>query len=899
MRNTTYALLIIIAWGASAMAGGMRAAPASLARAHAPVGLQADGRVIVPTNQVLSPAGFQVTFPGWPTDLALSPDGRLLAVLNSSGLVLIRVEDRAIMQTLPLARDGNSFTGIAWTPDGSAIFTSCYGGPVNRIKIVGGVATFGAAINCPGPGGGNPAPGGLAVSADGETLYVCLSRNNALGVVDLRSDKVVAQIPVGVAPYGVVVTGGAPPAGNKAYVSNWGGRHPAAGEPSADSSGTPTLIDPRTGVASSGTISVVDLEQGKEVGSIAVGLHPCGLALSHDGSRLFVANANSDTVCVVDTALNSVVETIHVAPDHSLPLGSAPNAVALSPDGATLYVANGGNNALAVVRLGRRAGGSSDRQASSVVGFIPTGWYPGAVAVSADGRTLFAANVKGLGALNAPTSRAVSLEAVAQYHGFKPTPEAQVAGPVHHVRDALGSVSVIPTPDGKTLATYTARVADNNRAAYALAGLPRSAGAAASGQPVPVPLRPGERSVFEHVIYIIKENRTYDQVFGDVPQGNGDPSLVQFGEKVTPNHHKLAREFVLLDNFYCSGVVSADGHQWTDEALDTDYLEKSFGGFERSYPYWGGDPLAYAASGFLWDNALAHGLTFRDYGEFVRADIQPASATWADIYADYLNSTRKGGAPPAVSVRATTTLDSLRPHLCPSFIGFPGKVQDVYRAAEFIKELRQFEALGRLPNLIMMLLPNDHTVGTRPGYPTPSAMVADNDLALGRIVEAVSHSKFWPTTCIFVVEDDPQAGLDHVDGHRTVAFVISPYTRRRAVDSTNYNQTGMVRTIELILGLPPMNQFDLSAAPMAACFTAKPDFTPYDAAPNIIPLDQMNPPVAALSGAQKYWALRSLELPLDDIDQADEDTFNRILWHATRGYDTPYPHVASLRRPGE
>jgi YVTN family beta-propeller protein len=844
---------------------------------RAVVGRQPNGQIVVPTNQVLNPAGFQVEFPGRPTDLALSPDGNLLAVLNNASLVIIRINDRAIMQMLPTP--GHTFVGLAWTPDGRTILASGTNGSVQRIAVTGGVATIGAPIALPGADAENNAlPGGLALGPEGATACVCLNRNNTLGIVDLGTGEVKTQIAVGVAPYGVALGNG------KAYVTNWGGRHPAAGEPVADSSGTPTLIDPRTGVAASGTVSVVDLSQGKEIASIDVGLHPCGVTLSRDGNRLFVANANSDTVSVIDTATNAVVETIHVTPAEGLPFGSAPNAVTLGPDGQTLYVANGGNNAVAVVRLGSRSGGAGPDTASRVDGFIPTGWYPGSVAVSADGKTLFVANVKGVGSLNTPTSRAGAMELVDRYHGFH-REAPPVGGPVRHVYDARGSVSFIPAPDAPALKHYTAVVAGNNRMSFALAGL--KPGDTRTGKPVPVPLRTGQTSVFEHVIYIIKENRTYDQVLGDMPEGNGDASLVHFGEEVTPNHHKLAREFVLLDNFYCSGVNSADGHQWTDEALVTDYLEKSFGGFERSYPYDGGDPLAYAGSGFLWDNAMAHGLTFRDYGEFVNAEIRPAAATWADIYADYRNGTRR------VSIRATTPLDSLRPHLCPTFIGFPGKMQDVYRAQEFIKELKRFERTGRLPKLIMMLLPNNHTVGTRPGYPTPRAAVADNDLALGRIVEAVSHSKFWPNTCIFVVEDDPQAGLDHVDGHRTVAFVISPYTKRHVVDSTNYNQTSMVRTIELILGLPPMNQFDLSATPMASCFTDRPNLTPYDAVPNRIALDEMNPPVQALSGPQRLWALKSLELPLDNIDEADEHTLNQILWHSVKGYDTPYPLLAA------
>jgi hypothetical protein len=413
--------------------------------------------------------------------------------------------------------------------------------------------------------------------------------------------------------------------------------------------------------------------------------------------------------------------------------------------------------------------------------------------------------------------------------------------------------------------------------------------------PRPVPERHGEPSVFRHVLYIIKENRTYDQVLGDLEQGEGDPDLCIFGREVTPNHHKLVEEFVLLDNFYCSGTLSADGHQWTNEAYVTDYIEKAYGGWPRSYPYEGGDAMAYASSGFLWDNALAHNQSLRIYGEFVHATVRwrdqarAPSPTFMDCYRDFLEGTN------LVEVRATAGIKTIEPYLCPTAIGFPSIVSDIHRADQFIRELAEFERNGDLPNLIVMLLPNDHTSGTRPGLPTPEAAVADNDLALGRVIEAVSRSRFWPETCIFVVQDDPQNGFDHVDGHRTVAMVVSPYTRRHVVDSTNYNQTSMVRTMELVLGLPPMNQFDASATAMASCFTAEPDLAPYEAVPNNIPLDRLNPDLSQIGDPrQRHWAEASLALPLDDVDEADENTLNRILWHAVRGRDDTYPAWAVL-----
>jgi hypothetical protein len=465
-------------------------------------------------------------------------------------------------------------------------------------------------------------------------------------------------------------------------------------------------------------------------------------------------------------------------------------------------------------------------------------------------------------------------------HGALSQPRAKGKGANSH--DHLGTVSLIDVPAAAELATLSGRVNASNRLAYSLAGLERPR---PGMKPVPVPARHGEPSVFEHVVYVIKENRTYDQVLGDMKEGNGDPRLCIFGEGVTPNHHKLAREFVLLDNFYCSGVLSADGHSWTDAAYVTDYLEKAFGGWPRSYPDDGRDALAFAPTGFLWDNALAHGRTLRNYGEHVAEDdYTPKGTTWTDMDAEHQSGVRK--IPVAIKVNGAT----LKPYTHPTYPYFPLTMPDASRADLFIEDLRRMEAAGVMPNLVVMSLPCDHTQATKPGWPTPRAMVADNDLALGRIIEAVSRSRFWPTTCVLVVEDDPQDGFDHVDGHRTVALCVSPYTKRGAVDSTQYNQTGMVKTIELMLGLPPMNQLDLSATPMHGCFRAVPDPTPYEHVTNRIALDEMNRPVAELTGRARYWAKKSLKLKLDEGDAADEDTLNRILWFSVRG-GAPYPRT--------
>ncbi len=827
------------------------------------VGVQPDGRIVVPTNQILKPAGKQVLFPGRPVAVRPIEGGKTLAVQNRNDLLFVDVATAKVRQTLK-SKVGLSVTGLA--ADGERVYTSDAKDHVLVAERQGdGSYRWGQSVALRKPKvGGAAHPAGMALGGPGE-LWVTSTRGNDVQKIDLKTGKVEEVVAVGVAPFTIHFAGP-----DKAYVSNWGGDPPRKDDPQAPSSKTPVRIDPRTGVANAGSVSVLQPKDGhwRQVRTIQVGLHPSGMTGSRTGRFLYVANASSDTVSVIDTRSDTVVETIPCRPVYRLPFGSGANALALGPDGGTLYVANGTNNCLAVVRLaaGSSEGDAADRpKTSTVAGLIPTGWYPGAVEVSADGKALFVANVKGHGSLG------------------QPRPVAK--GKNSH--DHLGSLSIIAMPDAAGLARYTAEVHVNNRLAYSLAGLekPRP-----DARPVPVPARHGEPSVFKHVIYVIKENRTYDQVFGDMKEGNGDPNLVMFGEKVTPNLHALARQFTLFDNFYCSGVLSADGHSWVNEAYVTDYLERSFGGFTRSYPYEGSDALAFAPTGFLWDNALAHKKTFRNYGEFAKTTYTPAKAKWADVYADYKDGTRK------VKIDVKPNLKTLEPWTHPHFPGFPLTTPDVYRAQLFLDEFREYEKKGDLPNLVYLFLPCDHTNGTSPGSPTPRAMVADNDLAVGRIVEAVSKSRFWPHTCIFIVEDDPQNGFDHVDGHRTVALVLSPYTRRRHVDSTNYNQTGMVKTIELILGLPPMNQLDLSATALRACFQEKADLTPYACLPNNVPLDEMNPPLKKLKGAALHWARRSLALNFAEGDAADEDTLNRILWHATRGA-APYPerYVGSNR----
>jgi len=442
------------------------------------------------------------------------------------------------------------------------------------------------------------------------------------------------------------------------------------------------------------------------------------------------------------------------------------------------------------------------------------------------------------------------------------------------------SVSVIPVPYRKNLKAYTDTVIavnDLSRASQAREK-PRP-----GIKPIPVPERIGEPSLFKHVVYIIKENRTYDQILGDMTQGNGDPALCTFGANVTPNTHKLCEEFMLLDNFHASGKCSADGHMWTDASIVTDYIEKNMRAWFRSYTHVLYDALAYAPTGFLWDNASNHGKSVRIYGE-ASVPVVKNNLTWTDIYEKFKNGQK-------VEFYNRTTIESVKAILSQTYPSYGNHdFTDTMRADALIRELKSYEAMpgDNLPELMIVALPNDHTAGLRSGYPTPRAMVADNDASLGRIVEAFSKSRFWENTVIFVMEDDSQNGWDHVSAYRTVAMVISPYSRIKKTISTYYTQPSMIRTIEQILGLPPMNIQDAISNPMFECFTLKPDKTAYTALPSNIPIAEMNPPITSLKGKALHYAKKSMLPEFDGVDSGNDDLLNRILWFAEKG-NAPYP----------
>jgi len=844
-----------------------------------------------PANQILTPAGVQVELPGMrPQALALSPDGQMLVTAGKThDLAVVEPCSGRVLQRVPLPaesehdstpnpvsehilepdKDGElSFTGLAFSPDGSRIYLANVDGSIKVFGIEQGGKVVGL-FTLPLPPANAPRrraeiPAGLAVSRDGKLLYVALNLSNRLTELDAATGRVLRLWDVGVAPYEVVL------AGHKAYVSNWGGPRPDTNSVTGPAGqGTRVRVDPVRYIASEGSVSVIDLSPAETYSAlriphsaIATGLHASAMALSPNGRWLVVANAGSDTLSVIDTRTDQVVETICARQNPADLFGAQPNALAFDKSGRRLFVCNGTQNAVAVFDFAP--------DTSKLLGLIPVGWFPGALVHDPRRKALYVANIKGC----------VSTQTL--------DPNEHTGYNTHQYR---GSLSLLKVPSARDLAAHTVAALANLR----YPRLKQAALPPRPGQPPrPVPERTGEPSRFKHVVYIIKENRTYDQVLGDMAEGNGAPSLCIFGERVTPNQHKLARQFVLLDNTYCSGILSADGHQWADTALATDYMERAFAGFPRSYP--DGmedddvDALAYSPAGFIWDNAIAHGKTLRDYGEFgiTEARWKDSAKKGAPSFLDYYRDfTRQAGE---IEIRSRPAIESLRPYLATNTVGWELSIPDVFRAAQFIGELKQFEERGGFPDLSLICLPNDHTSGTKPNFPTPDAQVADNDLALGRIVEAISRSRFWPETCILVIEDDPQSGWDHVSGYRTTAYLASPYTRRGATVSTQYNQTSLLRTMELMLGLPAMNQFDATAAPMFDCFTNTPDLTPFTALPNNIPLDQLSPEASKISDpVLRRNAQVSARLPLGQPDRCPEDLLNRILWHALKGSQTDYP----------
>lgn len=862
----------------------------SLTQDEEPVGFRPDGSAVVPVNQVLNPFGSQIELPGMrPQGLAISPDGRLAAVSGKTNdLVIIDALDLKILQRvafpaetqtepMPQTFSGRSrgsdpegelsFNGLIFSPDGRTIYLSNVNGSVKVFSVGqdGQVRSSHTLLLRPADAPRRQAeiPAGLALSQDGRKLYVAGNLSNRLLEIDPYFGKQLRSFEVGVAPYEVVLAHG------KAYVSNWGGRRPGERDLVGPAGrGTAVKVDSEKYIACEGSVSVIDLDSERATKEILVQLHSSDLALSPDGRYLVCANAASDNLSVIDAKKDDVVETIWVKRSPADLFGASPNALCFTPDGKKLLVANGTQNAVAVIDF------KPEKKKSRLEGLIPVGWFPGAVAWNGHTQTVWVANIKGL--------------------PDEPKVEEKTGLVGFNSHQYSGSISVFSLPGSKDLKRLGQKVVANfhqERIKEALKKPRRGV------RPLPVPERIGEPSLLKYVVYIIKENRTYDQILGDVPEGNGNPSLCIFGEEVTPNQHKLVREFVLLDNIYCSGILSADGHQWSTTAFGTDYLEKSFAGWPRSYPDGMGedevDALAYAPTGFIWDNCLKHGLSLWNFGEFAMPDCgwkdpqRSGTPTWKNFWEEYLFG--KG----EVVIRSKPGIPSIERFTPRDYVGWNMDVPDVWRARYIKNQIKVWEERGSMPQLVLVCLPNDHTSGTRARRPTPQAAVADNDLAFGQIVEAFSHSRFWPEMVILAIEDDPQNGFDHVSGYRTTAYLAGPYVRRGAVVHTQYNTTSILRTIEQILGLPPMNQFDASARPMFDCFTEKPDERPYTAISNRIPLDELNPEPREISDRLlRRNAVLSAKLNFERIDACPETILNQIIWHSVRGSRAPYPQWA-------
>ncbi|MBT1004376.1 hypothetical protein KIH31_17455 [Paenarthrobacter sp. DKR-5] len=841
------------------------------------IGRQTDGSVLTATNQKITPAGTSIEQTGRPLAMSVSPDGRTAVSQTWDGKGQFTVTDlvnHKVLQQLspPAAADSGStsYGGVLYSPDGKTLWAAHTKGLVKFDVGSDGSLSNPVAVPLPGANGKDPIPAALVFAPGGKQILATLNGTNMLAVLSADTGAVIRQIPVGNAPRDVVVNDG------HAFIANQGGRPAQPGDRTNDSYGTHIVTNDANGSPSTGTVSEVDPATGALVRSYETGLAPSAL-LVH-GDNVFVANSNSDTVSVIDARAGKIGQTINVNPLPGAPVGSSPNSLTMIDD-THLAVSLGQANAVAIYEF------KNQQTPATFQGLVPTGWYPGTVQFDKPLGQLVVAAQKGVGSLGAPA-----------------------ANGGRTVYSDLGLVSTVPAPKPEQLPELTKRVWQNNQWDEALADLKKNPSRGKA--PVAIPRRDGDPSAIKHVFMIVKENRTYDQILGDDNRGNGDTALAEFGGKTTPNTHALASAAgPLLDNIYSSGTMSADGHQWLTQAAVDEYLTRSIGNYDRSYPYNGGDALAYGSTGFLWDNAARHGVSAKDWGEYTDKWTDAAGNNDTHSWAQWYQNTKaqeagQAATIPADQYHASTDVPSLSKILRPQFPGFQLQVPDQYRADAFLKDLTQAEKDNNLPELNLLTLPTDHTAGTDPSKPTPSAMVADNDLAVGRIIDGISHSKYGKDSAVFVMEDDSQAGVDHVDGHRQPALVWSPYAKKGAVVKDYYTQLNIVRTIEQILALPPMTQMDLAAEPMFDAFTDKADAAPYTAVRNQIPLDTLNGtaaaavPAAAQPAAQA-WQDWSSKQDWQGPDRANPAQLNHADWYAAHNYSRPYPGEDKILTPTE
>ena len=761
----------------------------------------------LPNGWGISRVGESLRLGDLPLNIAVSPSGHLLAVTNNGesdqSIYLIDAFRHKTLDTIVIRE---AWLGLVFSKDGQSLYAS--GGNKNIIikySVKNNKLSITDTLVLGKPWPEKISPAGLALDEKKNLLYVVTKENNSLYILDLKKKQSPRRFSLEGEGYTCMLSGDS----RNLYISCWG-----CGKVQVFNTGTLTFTK-----------------------AITVGSNPNDLYLSRNGKYLYVANANDNSVSCIDLKAGKVIETLNSALFPDSPAGSTTNSVALSADNKTLYIANADNNCLAVFDVSKPGKSFSK-------GFIPTGWYPTCLRVI--NKELWIANGKGFTSLPNPKgpNPTMKTEKVAALKG-----ESRKPSKVQYIGGLFrGTMSIIPEPDGKKLAVYSAMVYKNTPYRQEKINSPQETMGTA------IPVGPGHKSPIKYIFYVIKENRTYDQVLGDVAEGNGDTSLVLFGKTITPNQHQLVKDFVLLDNFYVDGEVSADGHNWSMGAYATDYLEKtwpsSYGGRGGDYDSEGNRKIANNKDGFIWDFCARQGVSYRTYGEF------------ADNYK------------PNIPV--------LKDHYCRYFTSWDQNVMDTIRFRQWRKDFDSLLLAGTVPRLNTIRFINDHTQGLKAGKPTPFAQVADNDFAVGRLVEYLSKSPIWNECVIFILEDDAQNGADHVDAHRSPVYIAGGYVKRNFVDHTLYSTSSVLRTIELILGLPPMSQYDAAATPLWRCFTNSPKPFNFQALGPFVDLNSRNI-------VYNEWQRMSEEFDFSKEDRAPEELLNRVIWIAVKGADVPYP----------
>ena len=886
-------------------------------------GPQPNGSWVVSDGQIITPAGIQVNLGEQvrAKAIALNPNTKThtAAVLTLGAAEAVEVFDTntgvVLQNYLTFGVDSSgSYSGIAYSADGKQLVFSQDSSNVTIANVdAEGLLEDNAQVSVPPnnsfitcfpnspPGSyGVPCgtfysprtsyPGGIALSQDGKSAYALLNQNDTLAQIDLTTNTQGQQIRVGNAPHSILIDS----KGTTAYVSNEGGRAATQSDSQIWSAGTEIVADPVVGAAVTGTVSVVDLPSMTVTTNISTDLHPTGMAFY--GQFLLVANAYSDTISVIDTTTNQVAYTIDLGLPIGVPgagqpaYGAAPNSIAVDANKGVAYVALYNANAVGVVNLTKGA-------KNPVLGMIPVAYAPSSVVLDNVNNALIVANDKGIGTR----------------YSF----ECDYSVCDYNTHQDNGTVSMVPVPDSGTLKAMSKKVFQNNH--WDLTeNINSASGGNPNTKPVAIPAKIGDPSLIKHVFLIIRENRTYDQVLGDVAAGNGDPSLAVFGGKDTPNAHKLVKRFPLFDNFYDPSRQSADGHQWITEGMAPYADDIQSPDWNRSYPGGNaGDALAYHNKGFVFSEAAAAGLAVKIYGEYVENDtfLQPNGSTsepsWRDFYNDALAF--EAGQEKTLyyqnTVQAESSVPAVYQHLIKNFPQFDLGIPDQFRVDLWLQDFNNDVANGTVPAFSILWIMDDHTGGP----PTPDAEQADNDLAIGRIIDYISHSNVWSTSAIFMEEDDAQNGVDHVDGHRSPGYIVSPYVvQNGATQHTYYTQVNMTRTIEQILGLTPMNQFDLVASPMRTAFVkgkpSKANFKPWTHVPNQVPLNQGTTNADNTKGSATVKALRAAWLQkkeeifagkLTKPDAEDPDTVNHLNWYEATGFKRPYPGESTVRPPSE